>query len=103
MVAGSIYELARLHRFRKSSGQHGDPAHNASSDAIVSRIERQERRVTLAIAFACQLTFGAEPGDIYPALLEQVEDGVVRRMYELYSQLKTRKPTQRQLLGRESL
>ena len=65
------------------------------SDAIVSRFERRERRVTLAIAFACQLIFGVEPKDIYPALLEQVEDGVVRRMYELYSQLKTQKPSQR--------
>ena len=33
----------------------------------------------------------------------QLEKSVLPKMYELYSQLKTRKPTQRQLLGRESL
>ncbi len=65
------------------------------TDAVVSRFERQERRITLTIAFASQLIFGAEPKDIFPALFEQVEDGVVRRMHELYVQLAAAKPTQR--------
>jgi transcriptional regulator with XRE-family HTH domain len=64
-------------------------------DAIVSRIERDERGVTLAVAFACQLIFGAVLTGVFPGLYEDIEDGVVRRMYELHGQLKSRKPSRR--------
>lgn len=67
------------------------------SDAIVSRFERQEPRVTLAIAFACELIFDAGPKEIYPALIEQVKAGVIRRMRELYERLKRERPTQRRI------
>jgi transcriptional regulator with XRE-family HTH domain len=65
------------------------------SEGVVSRFERHERRITLAIAFACELILGAGPRDLFPVLLEQVEDGVVRRMYELYERLKDAKPSRK--------
>lgn len=65
------------------------------NEAIVSRFERQERKITLAIGFACQLVFDSEPREIFPALFEQVEDGVVRRMLELYERLKQSEPSER--------
>ena len=77
------------------------------TDSIVSRYERQERRITLSIAFACHLIFGVEPKDIYPRLFEQVEDGVIRRMFELYNHLKEGKPSKKRdtkfLLLKEAL
>jgi hypothetical protein len=65
------------------------------TDSIVSRYECRERRVTLAIGFACSLIFGVEAKDLFPTLFEEVEDGVVRRLYELYNRLKAGKPSQK--------
>src|SRR5688500_9601888 len=73
------------------------------NEAIVSRFERHERRITLSIAFACQLIFRAEPREIFPGLFEHVEDGVVRRMLELYERLKQGKPSKRSLAKLELL
>lgn len=66
-----------------------------TSDAIVSRLEGQARKIPLRIAFACELIFGSEPKELFPALFEQVEEGVVRRMYELYEQLKCAEPSKK--------
>jgi transcriptional regulator with XRE-family HTH domain len=65
------------------------------SDSIVSRYEHQERQLTLRIAFSCQLIFGADLQELFPNLYEQVEDGVVRRMFELYNQLEKAKPSKK--------
>ena len=65
------------------------------SDAIVSRFEGSARKIPLRIAFACELIFGSEPKDLFPALFEQVEEGVVRRMYELYEQLNRAEPSKK--------
>jgi transcriptional regulator with XRE-family HTH domain len=65
------------------------------TDTIVSRYERNERQMTLAIAFACSLIFGVEAKDLFPKLFEEIEDGVVRRLYELYNRLKAGKPSQK--------
>lgn len=65
------------------------------NETIVSRLERQERKITLTVGFACQLVFGSEPREIFPSLFEQVEDAVVRRMLELYEGLKQRAPSRR--------
>jgi len=51
--------------------------------------------MTLAIAFACSLIFGVEAKDMFPKLFEEVEDGVVRRLYELYNRLKAGKPSKK--------
>jgi transcriptional regulator with XRE-family HTH domain len=65
------------------------------TDSIISRYEHRERRMTLAIAFACSLIFGVEAKDMFPKLFEEVEDGVVRRLYELYNRLKAGKPSKK--------
>ena len=65
------------------------------NESIVSRFERQERRIPLAAAFACHLIFGAEPRNIFPGLFEQTENGVVRRMYELHQRLRQGKDSQK--------
>lgn len=65
------------------------------ADSIVPRYEKQERRLTLSIAFSCQLIFGTEPKELFPELYEQVEDGVVRRMYELHNRLEKAKPSKK--------
>lgn len=65
------------------------------TDSIVSRYEYHERRITLAIGFACSLIFGVEAKDMFPKLFEEVEDGVVRRLYELYNRLKASKPSKK--------
>lgn len=65
------------------------------TDSIVSRYERQGRRLTLGIAFACHLIFDVKPEELFPKLYEQVEEGVVRRMFELYNQLKKSKPSKK--------
>jgi transcriptional regulator with XRE-family HTH domain len=77
------------------------------TDSIVSRYERQGRRLTLGVAFACDLIFGASPKELFPKVYEQVEDGVVRRMFELHNQLKNTKPSKKRdmklLLLKEAL
>lgn len=65
------------------------------SETVVSRFEQSDREVTLACALTCALVFGCEPRELFPALLDQVEDEAVRRMYELYERLQVAAPTQR--------
>jgi|SRR5579864_350455 len=65
------------------------------TDSIVSRYEYHERRIPLAVGFACSLIFGVEAKDLFPTLFEEVEDGVVRRLYELYNRLKASAPSKR--------
>jgi hypothetical protein len=65
------------------------------TDSIVSRYEYHERRITLSIGFACSLIFGVEAKDLFPTMYEEVEDGVVRRLYELYNRLKASAPSKK--------
>ena len=65
------------------------------TDSIVSRYEHDERPMTLALGFACSLIFGIEAKNLFPKLFEEVEDGVVRRLYELYNRLKAGKPSKK--------
>jgi hypothetical protein len=65
------------------------------TESIISRYEHRERQMTLPIAFACSLIFGVEAKDMFPKLFEEVEDGVVRRLYELYNRLKAGKPSKK--------
>ena len=55
--------------------------------SIVSRLERHERTITPAVVHACQLLFDCEPTDIFPALFEQAEAGLVSRIHELHARL----------------
>jgi transcriptional regulator with XRE-family HTH domain len=65
------------------------------TDSIISRYEHYERRMTLARGFACSLIFGVEAKYLFPNLFEEVEDGVVRRLYELYNRLKASTPSKK--------
>jgi len=63
--------------------------------SIVSRFEREERSIPVAVWFASELIFGSEPRELFPAFSESVEEGVVTRMHELRGRLLQVKPTQR--------
>jgi transcriptional regulator with XRE-family HTH domain len=53
------------------------------AESVISRLERSERAVTLAVACACQTIFGVQPSELFPAAFESMEETVVNRMYEL--------------------
>lgn len=63
--------------------------------SIISRLERHERTITLAVVRACELLFGCEPEDIFPTLFEQVEASLAARLHELHEKLARRTPTAR--------
>jgi len=73
------------------------------TESIISRIEHQERTITLAVAYACQTIFGLEPSELFPALFENVEGRVVDRMHQLRDRLLQSKPTQKTLAKLELL
>jgi transcriptional regulator with XRE-family HTH domain len=58
------------------------------NQAMVARLEGEERGVTLAVAHACEVIFGVKPRDLFPALLEDAEARVLARMHELRDRLK---------------
>lgn len=62
--------------------------------SIISRLEEEERAITLAVAHACELIFGVQPADLFPALFETIEGGIVQRLQELRDQLLDAKATQ---------
>jgi transcriptional regulator with XRE-family HTH domain len=64
------------------------------AESIISRFEREERVITLAVATACQTIFGVEPKEVFPALFASVEQSVVQRMYELRDRLAQSELTQ---------
>jgi transcriptional regulator with XRE-family HTH domain len=55
--------------------------------SIIGRLERDERVITLAVARACELIFGVESKEIFSALFENVDKGVVDRMQKLRERL----------------
>jgi transcriptional regulator with XRE-family HTH domain len=71
--------------------------------SIISRLERDERTITLAVASASYTIFGIEPRELFPAMLENVEKGVIQRMHQLRERLRQRKPTQKTVAKLELL
>jgi transcriptional regulator with XRE-family HTH domain len=71
--------------------------------SIISRLERDERTITLAVASASYTIFGIEPRELFPAMLESVEKGVIQRMHQLRERLMQRKPTQKTVAKLELL
>ena len=55
--------------------------------AAVSRIERLKRSPSLQVTFACALIFGSAPPELFPGLISQIHDDVLRRVTELYDEL----------------
>lgn len=66
-------------------------------ESIISRFEREERTITLAVAAACHSIFGVEPNELFPALFDGVEQKVVQRMQELRERLLKSKRSQKTL------
>jgi transcriptional regulator with XRE-family HTH domain len=54
------------------------------SGSVVSRLETGQRDPSLAIAFACEIIFGAPPAELFPGLFSRTEEIVLTRTYDLY-------------------
>lgn len=95
-----IHNYIRTHRRRWGLTQK-ELAHllGSKSGTQVSRYERLTRRPQLYIALACQVIFGELPEKMFPKLFSQVEEGVMRRAYQLYQKLEggTTKASKRKL------
>jgi hypothetical protein len=59
----------------------------AKSGTVISRIEGVRRPPTLAAIFACAIIFGKSPSELFPGLLSQIHDDVLRRVRDLYDEL----------------
>jgi DNA-binding XRE family transcriptional regulator len=73
------------------------------NQAMVARLEGEERGVTLTLAHASEVIFGVKPRDMFPALLEDVEARVLERMHELRDRLKQSAPSQKVIAKLELL
>jgi transcriptional regulator with XRE-family HTH domain len=71
--------------------------------SIIARLERDERAISLAVVYACELVFGVKPKEIFPALFAIMEDDIVERMHQLRDRLLQSEPTQRTLAKLELL
>jgi transcriptional regulator with XRE-family HTH domain len=73
------------------------------AESIISRFERDERTITLALAFACHTIFGVEPRELFPALFQSMEESIILRMHDLCERLVQSKPKQTTLAKLELL
>lgn len=73
------------------------------NQSIIGRLEREERTVTLVAAYACAMIFGVEVRELYPALLESVEQRVLGRLIELRERLAQGAPSEKALAKLELL
>ena len=55
--------------------------------SAVWRIERDGREPTLSIAFACHILFDTPVAQLFPGLVSEIEDAILRRAYKLYDRL----------------
>lgn len=74
-----------------------------TDQSIIARLERQQRPITLAVAYACELLFGVTPAELFPAYFEGVEQAVIERMHQLRDRLLRSAQTQRTLAKLELL
>lgn len=63
--------------------------------SIIARLEHDERTITLAVAYMCQLLFGIEPKEVFPLLFDNIEASAIERMHELRGKLLQGQPTQK--------
>jgi len=73
------------------------------NQAMVARLEGEERGVSLTVAYACEVIFGVPPKDLFPALLEDVEARTSARLHELRDRIKQSTPSQKALAKLELL
>lgn len=65
------------------------------NESIVSRLERQERRLTFDTWRACRLIFGTRSDEMFPALSQAADDELLSRIAELRADLERDKPSKR--------
>lgn len=73
------------------------------NQSIIGRLEREERGATLAVAHACAVIFGVELRELYPALLESVEQRILGRLLELRDRLAQSRASEKTLAKLELL
>jgi transcriptional regulator with XRE-family HTH domain len=59
----------------------------AKGGAAISRIEWGKRTPSFAATFACAIVLGTAPLELFPGLVSQIHDEVLRRATELYEAL----------------
>lgn len=74
-----------------------------SDQSIIARFERQERTITLPVAYACELLFGVKPTEMFPACFGDLEQALIERTHALRDRLLRSTPTQRTLAKLELL
>ena len=57
------------------------------SGTHVSRLEHGKRQPTFRVVASCLVVFGVKAAELFPSVVKEVEDEVVRRAYELYLDL----------------
>jgi transcriptional regulator with XRE-family HTH domain len=55
--------------------------------ATISRLERLRRSPGIQAAFAIEILFGLSLREMFPGAFSKVEDGLMRRAYELHEEL----------------
>ena len=65
------------------------------NESIISRLERQERRLAFDTSRACRLLFGARSDEMFPALSQAADEELLKRIEELRATLKREKPSKR--------
>lgn len=58
-----------------------------SSPAMLSKLERQERRPSASLLLGIEIIFGTTPSNAFPALHEEVEARIMRQASILYERL----------------
>ena len=57
----------------------------------VIRLEKDEFLPRIEEALACEVLFGISPSKMFPRLYEQIEEGLLRRAYDLYEKLENQR------------
>jgi transcriptional regulator with XRE-family HTH domain len=73
------------------------------NQGMIARLERDERSVTLTVAYGCEVIFGVSPEELFPAALESVEARILARMHELRDQIGRSAPSQKAIAKRKLL
>ncbi len=73
------------------------------NESFISRLERDERVITMAVASGCQALFGVELWELFPALMEGLQESLIARMQELSDRLMQSEPSRKTLAKLELL
>lgn len=73
------------------------------NQGTIARLERNERSVTLTVAYGCEVIFGVSSEDLFPAALASVEARVLARMHDLCDRIGQSAPSQKATAKRKLL